>query len=159
MRRDKIRSPEAATGPPGPVRAFDYGSMLERLRTEKTYEDHGRNVLILAHETSLRLALTAIAAGRRTGQRRVAGASTVQVLEGVVRFRAGEERHELSAGGTLVLQSNVSYDAEAMSDAAFLHTLVQPGEQDQPFPQQAHPSEPAEGRADMDLPGADRASG
>jgi quercetin dioxygenase-like cupin family protein len=140
------------------VRAFDYGSMLERLRTEKTYEDHGRGVLILAHEPSLRLALTAIAAGRRTGQRRVAGASTVQVLEGVVRFRAGEERHELSAGGTLVLRGNVCYDAEAVSDAAFLYTLIQPNEQGQDFPRQAHPSEPAEGRADLDLPGADRGS-
>ena len=64
----------------------------------------------------------------------------------------------LSAGGTLVLQGNVSYDAEAMSDAAFLHTLVQPVEQEQDFPQPAHPMEPAEGRADLDLPGADRAS-
>ena len=139
------------------MRAFDYGSMLERLRTEKTYEDHGRGVLILAHEPSLRLALTAIAAGRRTGQRRVAGPSTVQVLEGEVRFRAGEERHELSAGGTLLLQGNVCYDAEALSDAAFLHTLVQPNRQGHALPQQSHPSEPAEGRADLDLPGADRA--
>jgi quercetin dioxygenase-like cupin family protein len=89
----------------------------------------------------------------------VAGPSTVQVLEGEVRFRAGEERHELSAGGTLVLQGNVCYDAEAVSDAAFLHTLVQPNERGQAFPRQVHPSEPAEGRADLDLPGADRASG
>jgi hypothetical protein len=40
----------------------------------------------------------------------------------------GEERHVLSAGGTLVLQGNVSYAAEATSDAAFLHTLMQPVE-------------------------------
>ncbi len=159
MRRDKSGSPEGDTGPPKPVRAFDYARVLERLRTEKTYEDHGRSVLILAYEPSLKLAFTAIAAGRRTGQRRVAGPSTVQVLEGEVRFRAGAERHELSAGGTLVLQSNVCYDAEAVSDAAFLHTLVQPGEQGQAFTQQAHPSEPAEGRADLNLPGADHASG
>lgn len=158
MRRDEAGSPEAYTGPLRPVRAFDYASELERLRTEKTYEEHGRGVLILAHEPSLRLALTAIAAGRRTGERRAVGPSTVQVLEGEVRFRAGEERHELSAGGTLVLQGNVCYDAEALSDAAFLHTLVQPNEQGQDFPRQSHPSEPAEGRADLDLPGADRAS-
>jgi quercetin dioxygenase-like cupin family protein len=68
--------------------------------------------------------LTTIAGGRRTGERRVAGPSTVQVLEGEVRFRAGEERHVLSAGGTLILEGNVPYEAEALSDAAFLHTLV-----------------------------------
>lgn len=89
----------------------------------------------------------------------MAGASTVQVLEGEVRFKAGEERHVLCAGGALVLQGNVSYDAEAVSDAAFLHTLVQPIEHDQGPPRSAHPTEPAEGRADLDLPGADRASG
>lgn len=157
MRHDKISDPKDNTGPPKSVQAFDSASVIERLRNEKVYEDHGRSVLILAHEPSPRLVLTAIAAGRRTGERRVASASTVQVLEGEVRFRAGEERHVLSAGGTLVLQGNVSYDAEAVSDAAFLYTLVQPVEQGQGFPQPAHPTEPAEGRVDLDLPGADRA--
>lgn len=158
MRHDKTGNPEGNTEPRKPVQAFDSASTLDRLRDEKAYEDHGRSVLILAHEPSPRLVLTAIAAGRRTGERRVAGASTVQVLEGEVRFRAGEERHVLSAGGTLVLQGNVSYDAEAMSDAAFLHTLVQPVEQGRGFPQPTHSTEPAEGRADLDLAGADRAS-
>lgn len=155
MRHDKIDNTEGNTGPPKPVQAFDYASVIERLRDEKVYEDHGRSVLILAHEPSPRLAFTAIAAGRRTGERRVAGASTVQVLEGEVRFRAGEEQHVLSAGGALVLQGNVSYDAEAVSEAAFLHTLVQSVEQGRGFLQ---PTEPAEGRVDLDLPGADRAS-
>ena len=158
MQQDKTGNPEGDTGSPKPVQAFDGARVIERLRGEKVYEDHGRSVLVLAHEPSPRLVLTAIAAGRRTGERRVAGASTVQVLEGDVRFTAGEERHVLSAGGTLVLQGNVSYDAEAMSDAAFLHTLVQPVEQGQGFPQPVHPTEPAEGRADLDLPGVDRAS-
>jgi quercetin dioxygenase-like cupin family protein len=158
VQHDKTGNPEGDTGPPKPVQAFDYASAIERLRRQKVYEEHGRSVLVLAHEPSPRLVLTAIAAGRRTGERRVAGASTVQVLDGEVRFMAGEERHVLSAGGTLVLQGNVSYDAEAMSDAAFLHTLVQPVEQGQGFPQPVHPTEPAEGRADLDLPGVDRAS-
>lgn len=159
MRRDESGNPEGATGPPKPVRAFDYASVIERLRDGKTFEDHGRSVLVLAHEPSLRLALTAIAAGRRTGERRVAGASTVQVLEGEVRFTAGEEQHVLSAGGTLVLQGNVSYDAEAVSDAAFVHTLVQPVEQGgRGFPHPADPTEPAQGGAAPDWPGADRAS-
>jgi quercetin dioxygenase-like cupin family protein len=80
------------------------------------------------------------------------------VLEGEVRFRAGEEWYVLSAGGTLVLQGNVSYDAEALSDAAFLHTLVQPVEQGRGFTEPAHPTEPAEGRVNLNLPGADRVS-
>ncbi len=149
VRQDKTGNPDGNTEPRKPVQAFDSASVIERLRGEKTFEEHGRSVLVLAHEPSLRLALTAIAAGRRTGERRVAGASTVQVLEGEVRFRAGEEEHVLSAGGTLVLQGNVSYDAEAISDAAFLHTLVQLVEQGEGFPQPAHPVESAEGRADL----------
>jgi quercetin dioxygenase-like cupin family protein len=101
--------------------------------------------------------LTAIATGRRTGERRVAGPSTVQVLEGEVKFQAGEERHVLSAGGTLVLEGNVPYEAEALSDATFLHTQVRPTEEDKSLPGSAHPTEPAEGRADLDLPGAGHA--
>jgi quercetin dioxygenase-like cupin family protein len=158
VRHNKIDNLEGDAGSRKSVQAFDYPSVIEGLRDEKIFEDHGRSVLILAHESSLRLALTAIAAGCRTGERRVAGASTVQVLEGEVRFRAGEEWYVLSAGGTLVLQGNVAYDAEALSDAAFLHTLVQPVEQGQGFTEPAHPTEPAEGRVDLNLPGADLAS-
>jgi quercetin dioxygenase-like cupin family protein len=158
VRHNKTDNLEGDTGSRKPVQVFDYASVIDGLRDEKTFEDHGRSVHLLAHEPSLRLALTAIAAGCRTGERRVAGASTVQVLEGEVKFRAGEERHVLSAGETLVLQGNVSYDAEAVSDAAFLHTLVQPVEQGRGFTEPAHPTEPAEGRVDLNLPGADRAS-
>ena len=158
VRHNKTDNLEGDTGSRKPVQTFDYASVIDGLRDEKTFEDHGRSVHLLAHEPSLRLALTAIAAGCRTGERRVAGASTVQVLEGEVKFRAGEERHVLSAGETLVLQGNVSYDAEAVSDAAFLHTPVQPVEQGRGFTEPAHPTEPAEGRVDLNLPGADRAS-
>jgi quercetin dioxygenase-like cupin family protein len=159
VRRDETGNPEGVTVPPRPVRAFDYASVIERLRDGKTFKDHGRSVLVLAHEPSLRLALTAIAAGRRTGERRVAGASTVQVLEGEVRFTAGEERHVLSAGGTLVLQGNVSYDAEAVSDAAFLHTLVQPVERGgRGLPRPADPTEAAQGGTAPDSPGVNHVS-
>ena len=144
-RHNKTDNLEGDTGSRKPVQVFDYASVIDGLRDEKTFEDHGRSVHLLAHEPSLRLALTDIAAGCRTGERRVAGAFTVQVLEGEVKFRAGEERHVLSAGETLVLQGNVSYDAEAVSDAAFLHTLVQPVEQGRGFTEPAHSTEPAEG--------------
>ncbi len=141
-----------------PVQALDTASVAKRLREEKTYEDHGRSVLSLYHEPSLRAALTVIAAGRRTGERRVAGLSTVHVLEGEVRFKAGEERHLLSAGETLLLEGNLPYEAEALSDATFLHTVVQVVVEGGGSSQPVHPTEPAGRRADLDLPGADRAS-
>ena len=158
MREDKACSPEDGVEIRRPVQAFDVASAAKRLREEKTYEDHGRSVLNLFHGPSLRAMLTAIAAGSRTGERRVAGPSTVHVLDGEVKFHAGEERHVLSAGGTLVLEGNVPYKAEALSDAAFLHTLVRPAEEDKSLPGSAHPTEPAEGRADLGLPGAGHAS-
>ncbi len=158
MSDEKARSPEDSLEIRRPVQAFDAISAAKRLREGKAYEDHGRSVLSLFHGPSLRTMLTAIAAGSRTGERRVAGPSTVHVLEGEVRFQAGEERHVLSAGGTLVLEGNVPYKAEALSDAAFLHTLVLPTEEDKSLPGPAHPTEPAEGRADLDLPGAGHAS-
>ncbi len=124
MRDEEVRNPEDGVETCRPVQAFDAASAAKRLRKEKTYEDHGRSVLSLFHGPSLRAALTVIATGRRTGERRVTGPSTVHVLEGEVRFQTWEERHVLSAGGTLILEGNVPYEAEALSDAAFLHTLV-----------------------------------
>jgi quercetin dioxygenase-like cupin family protein len=157
MSDEKARSPEDSLEIRRPVQAFDAASVVKQLRKEKTYEDHGRSVLCLFQGPSLRAMLTAIGAGRRTGERRVAGSSTVHVVEGEVKFQAGEERHVLSAGGTLVLEGNLPYEAEALSDAAFLHTLVLLGEE-KSLPQPVHPTEPAEGRADLDLPGAEHAS-
>jgi quercetin dioxygenase-like cupin family protein len=124
MHGERACSPEYSLEIRRPVRAFDAATAAKRLREGKTYENHGRSVLSLFHGPSLRAMLTTIATGRRTGERRVAGPSTVQVLEGEVKFRAGEERYVLSAGGTLILEGNVPYEAEALSDAAFLHTLV-----------------------------------
>ncbi len=158
MRDERARSTEASLEIHKPVQTFDAISAAKRLREEKCYEDHGRSVLSLSHGPSLRAMLTTIATGRRTGERRVAGPSTVHVLEGEVRFRVGEERYVLSAGGTLVLEGNVPYEAEALSDAAFLHTLVEQTEEDESLPPSVHPTEPAEGRADLDLPGAGHAS-
>jgi len=158
MSDEKARNPEDSVEIRRPVQAFDAAGEAKRLREEKAYEDHGRSVLSLFHGPTLRAMLTTIATGRRTGERRVAGPSTVQVLEGEVKFQAGEERHVLSAGGTLVLEGNVPYEAEALSDATFLHTLVRTTEEDKRLPRSAHPTEPAEGRADLDLSGADRAS-
>jgi quercetin dioxygenase-like cupin family protein len=157
MSDDKARSPEDSLEIRRPVQAFDAASAVKQLRKEKTYEDHGRSVLSLFQGPSLRAMLTAIATGRRTGERRVAGPSTVHVVEGEVKFQAGEEHHVLSAGGTLVLEGNVPYEAEALSDAAFLHMLVLPGDETS-LPQLVHPTEPAEGSVDLDLPGTGRAS-
>jgi quercetin dioxygenase-like cupin family protein len=159
MRDKKACGPDDSLEIRKPVQALDTASVAKRLREEKTYEDHGRSVLSFYHEPSLRAVLTAIAAGRRTGERRVACLSTVHVLEGEVRFKAGEERHVLSVGGTLLLEGNVPYEAEALSDATFLHTVVQPVEEGGGGASQpVHPTEPAEERADLDLPGADHAS-
>jgi quercetin dioxygenase-like cupin family protein len=125
MREDMACSPKDSLEIRRQVQALDAATAANRLREEKTYEDHGRSVLSLFHGPSLRAMLTTIATGRHTGERRVAGPSTVHVLEGEVKFQMGEERHVLCAGGTLVLEGNVPYEAEALSDAAFLHTLVQ----------------------------------
>jgi hypothetical protein len=57
----------------------------------------------------------------------------------------------------LILESNVPYEAEALTNAAFLQTLLLSGEE-RSIPQPVHPTEPAEGRADLELPGVDRAS-
>ena len=157
MRDERARSTEARLEIHRPVQAFDAISAAKQLRKERAYEDHGRSVMSLFHGPSLRAMLTTIATGRHTGERRVAGPSTVHVLEGEVKFQVGEERHVLSAGGTLVLEGNVFYEAEALSDAAFVHTLVLP-DQETSLPQPVHPTEPAEGRVDLDLPGASHAS-
>src|SRR3712207_9436801 len=135
MRDEKTRSPEDSLENRRPVQAFDAAGAAKRLREEKTYEDHGRSVLSLFRGPSLGAMLTAIAAGRRTGERRVAGPSTVHVLGGEVKFQAGGEGPVLSTGGALIFEGNGPYEAEAFRDRAFLHPSVAAGgERNPPAP-------------------------
>jgi len=159
VRRNKLDNLEGDAGGRKPVQAFDYVSVIEGLRDEKIFEDHGRSVLILAHESTLQLALTAVAAGCHTGERRVAGAcihrpgaggrGEVQGGRGVVRaLRWRNARFARQRGlrcGGLERRRLPAHAGAAV-------------EQGRGFTELAHPTELAEGRVDLNLPGADRAS-
>ncbi len=66
MRDEKARGSEGSRELRKPVQEFDPSSVLERLKKENAYQEHGRSGLTFAHEPTLRVVLTAVAAGRRT---------------------------------------------------------------------------------------------
>jgi quercetin dioxygenase-like cupin family protein len=107
-----------------PVKVFEPSREIQMLKEETAYREHGRNGLTIIHEPSLRVVLTAMAAGREIVEQAAAGPLLLQVIEGAFTFRAGEASHRLYVGNVLGLEQGVSYAVEALEDGAFLHILV-----------------------------------
>ena len=110
-----------------PALHFRLQEELRRLRGEPDWTS-GRRSITLAKHGGLRVVLIAMLAGATLDEHVAAGALTVQVLEGRVRFTAGGETLMLVPGELLALEPGLPHEVHAMDASAFLLTLAQSGE-------------------------------
>jgi quercetin dioxygenase-like cupin family protein len=66
-------------------------------------EQHGRSSRTLVKQGPLRVTLVVVRPGGAIAPHHADGPITVQVLDGAIRFRAGESEHALAAGDLLVV--------------------------------------------------------
>lgn len=88
----------------------------------------GKKTITLTKQGGLRVVLIALHAGATMDDHLAAGALTVQVLEGRVRFTAGGETRALVPGELLALEPGLPHDVQALEESVFLLTLAQPVE-------------------------------
>ena len=98
---------------------------IARLKGEPNWSPGKRNAITLS-KGPLRVVLVVLKKGARLEEHRARGPMTLQVLSGLIRFRAVETSLELASGQLVVLESVLSHDVEALADAALLLTLVEP---------------------------------
>jgi quercetin dioxygenase-like cupin family protein len=87
----------------------------------------GRSARTLVKEGPLRVTLIALTAGGTLAPHHAEGPITVHVLDGAIRFRAGEEAWELSAGDLLSLPGGVEHAVESEKGGEFLVTIAREG--------------------------------
>ena len=106
-----------------PNLTFDLAAQLGELRREEAYQRSGRAGRTLAKSGRMRVTLVAMARGNVIGTHQADSPLTLHVLEGHIRFRAGGEDHELSAGQLLFFGPGDAHDLTATEESALLLTL------------------------------------
>jgi quercetin dioxygenase-like cupin family protein len=118
--------------PCGPARAGPFVHIglteeLDRLETEPAWRDGDRNAITLTKRTGLRLVLTALRQGAVLREHRAPTAATLHVLSGRIALRLGERQIELGPGDLVTMEAGLAHAGQALSDTAFLLTLVEAG--------------------------------
>lgn len=135
----------------GPMMTFDLLDQLRELREDEAYRRSGRSGRTLAKSGRMRVTLVALASGAEVGTHQADSPMTLHVLEGGLRFRAGQEEHELRNGELLFFGPGDAHDIRATEDSALLITLSAVGDDylmDRPesseYPQQEEGNRAAE---------------
>ena len=104
--------------------SYDLDEQIEELRADDKYVKTGGLGRTLVKEGALRLTMTVLAEGAEVGTHHAAAPMTLQVLEGRLRYRMGEEEFELEAGDLLFFGPGHAQDIRALEDTALLLTIT-----------------------------------
>jgi quercetin dioxygenase-like cupin family protein len=104
---------------------FRVDDEIALLKKESSWSSGKRNAITLS-KGPLRVVLVILKEGARLEEHRARGPMTLQVLSGLIRFRAGERVLELAPSQLVVLESVLSHDVEALAETALLLTLTEP---------------------------------
>ena len=104
--------------------AFDLAEQVAELRADEKYVRTGRLGRTLVKEGDLRITMTVLAEGSEVETHHAVEPMTLQVLEGRLQYRIGEERHELAADQFLFFGPGHAKDIRALEDTALLLTIL-----------------------------------
>ena len=107
----------------GPVLTFDLEAQLGEMRKEESYERSGRAGRTLAKSGRMRVTLVAMVTGNVIGTHQADSPMTLHVLQGHIRFRTGDQEHELHTGEVLFFGPGDAHDIRATEESALLITL------------------------------------
>jgi quercetin dioxygenase-like cupin family protein/hemerythrin-like domain-containing protein len=114
----------------GPMLRFDLAAEIAALHQESSWQQGDRNSKTLVKEGDFRAVLTTMRSGARLARHETAARFTLQVLEGSLTVAIEGETLTLAPGHILALNHDVSHDVTALTDCAFLLTLVWPTSQE-----------------------------
>ena len=111
-----------------PLSSFELAEGIRRLRAEQEYVDGDRNALTLAKVGSFRLVLVAFRAGAAFDEGDQRGTTALQVIQGGLAVRVGEDSLELRESEIAVIGAGHPWSASALADGAMLIHLAWPPE-------------------------------
>ena len=104
-----------------PLLTLDLTREIEQLRSEGRWQS-GHTAKTLAKYPDLRVVLVVMKVGGRLEKHRAEGRTSVQTLDGQIRFNTTER----SVEQMVTLERSIPHDVEGMVDSAFLLTIAWP---------------------------------
>ena len=102
---------------------LDLGKVVNELHG-KTSPDQARAAVTLVKQGGMNIVLTHLHQGGSLEEHAAPGAASIQVLDGHVRVKIGEETVDVPAGRLLAFDSGVRHRVDATEDSTLLLTLV-----------------------------------
>ena len=109
---------------------FNLAGQIADLRQDERYVRSGRTGRTLVKAGPLRLTLTVVAEGVQVGTHHAVSPMTLQPLEGVIRYRVGNDEFEIGRGEVLFFGPGHAQDIRALEDTALLLTITGEGPED-----------------------------
>lgn len=107
----------------GDILVFDLDEEREHAADPELIERSGRNARTLLKDGSLRVTLVVLGSGGELAEHEASGPITVQVVEGRIRFSAGDDDHDLGPGQLLAAGPGIRHRVTSDDGAAFLLTV------------------------------------
>jgi quercetin dioxygenase-like cupin family protein len=102
---------------------LDLGQIVTEMHGEAA-KGQSRGGVTLVKQGGMSIVLTHLHAGHSMQEHSTPGSATVQVLDGHVRIRIGDETVDVPAGRLMAFNSGVKHAVEAVEDSTLLLTLV-----------------------------------
>jgi quercetin dioxygenase-like cupin family protein len=110
----------------GAALSFSLGAEDAALRQKASAAKAGRAAKTLVKEGPIRVTVVALNKGVALQAHQVEGAVSIHVLRGRARVAAAGGETDLSSGGLVVLQEQVTHAAVAVTDCTLLITVAMP---------------------------------
>ena len=107
-----------------PMVTMDLVALRQQLKREQAWHTSDRNATTLVKTAGLRVVLMALHAGAELKPHTAPGVLSVQVLEGHLTFRTGQQAAELAKGEMLMLHAGIPHSVTAREDSVFLLTIA-----------------------------------
>jgi quercetin dioxygenase-like cupin family protein len=114
----------------GDILVFNLVEERERAADAELINRSGRNARTLLKDGALRVTLVVLGPGGELAEHEAAGPITLQVVEGRIRFSAGDEQHELGPDQLLTAGPGIRHRVTSEEGAAFLLTVSHPSRDD-----------------------------
>ena len=109
---------------PGKLPSFDLETLLNQIKNAESWKKESCSSIVLRNGKPLRVTLIAMHASAIIPPHSVDSPISVQVVEGLITFKADEKSASLEKGQMLTLEAGISHSLEAPEESAFLLTRV-----------------------------------
>lgn len=103
------------------INLYEY---IDKIKSETTWKESGRNTITLFKSPTLRLLLLGLKSGSELKKHKTDNTISVQVIQGNIRFITGDISTPLGEGQLITLHPKIPHSVEADTDSFFLLTMA-----------------------------------